>query len=131
MSKKIIYYKPINMDLLNTDEVYNTETAFTIQDIPVSLANSLRRVLISNIPIACFDDTWDDREELRSIVINKNTSGIHNEFLAHRLSLVPLNMDNEFLKLKTYYDKNTCKRIIMFNNDYTPTFEIKVKFLYF
>ena len=64
---------------------------FTINDISVPLANSIRRTILSDIPSVSFDDTWIDDDDARSIRIVKNTSGLHNEFLSHRLSLIPIN----------------------------------------
>ena len=43
------------------------ETEFELHNVPVSLANSIRRILLSEIPIVAFDDVWDDRENYRSI----------------------------------------------------------------
>jgi len=103
------------------------QTNFIINHIPVALANSIRRILLSNIPIVAFDDIWDDNEYYRSINIKKNTSGIHNEFLSHRISLIPLSMDNEYLKLNSEFNKKNCIREIKFNSSTIPKFYLTIK----
>ena len=117
-NKHIPIYKNIKDDV---------ETEFEIHNIPISLANAIRRVILSELPIVAFDDVWDDNEDYRSINIKKNTSGIHNEFLSHRLSLVPINMNNDYLKLSTKYNNEKAIREFKFNSENTPTFLIKKK----
>ena len=92
-------YKPI----IKNDEII--ETSIIIQNLPVALVNSLRRILISNIPTATLNDIWNNREELRFINVIKNTSSLHNEFINHRLSLIPLTM-NDNLKILSKFDSN-------------------------
>jgi len=103
------------------------ETEFELHNVPVSLANSIRRILLSEIPIVAFDDVWDDRENYRSINIKKNTSGIHNEFLAHRLSLIPIDMNNKFLQLSTKFNNIIGIRQYNFNSNNIPEFKIAIK----
>lgn len=104
-----------------TDYTYKTE--FNLNNVNTSLANSIRRILLSNIPTVAFSDENNDNP---SIKIQKNTSAIHNEFLAHRLSLIPIYMDNDLLKIKTNYDKENCIRNFDFvtNKDDLPIFNI-------
>jgi DNA-directed RNA polymerase subunit L len=115
-------------------QVYKTEItnvpikiSFELHNIPIQLANSLRRILSARIPTVAFDDTWDDDETRRSIIINKNTSGLHNEFLSHRLALIPLNMNQDAIKISTEFNINTGKRNYNFINEITPIFELKKK----
>ena len=72
----------------------NDTTKFELTDVPICIANGLRRTLLTGIPIIAFD------ENPKSIKINKNQSALHNEMLANRIGLVPLNMQNtdEFKK---------------------------------
>jgi len=103
----------------------NLDINFSIKRVPLCMANAIRRILISDIPIVAFNDTWDDRPEFRSINIMKNTSGIHNEFLSHRLSLTPICMyKNDLLKIQTKFVK---KRQFTFNKKKVPIFKINIK----
>jgi DNA-directed RNA polymerase alpha subunit len=59
--------------------------SFVIEDVDVSVVNALRRTILSNIPNVAFDAS-----DPESVQIKENTCSLHNEFLAHRLSMVPL-----------------------------------------
>jgi DNA-directed RNA polymerase II subunit RPB3 len=59
--------------------------SFVIEDVDVSVVNALRRTVLSNIPNVAFDAS-----DPESIHIMQNTCSLHNEFLSHRLSMVPL-----------------------------------------
>ena len=62
---------------------------FTLYNINVSLANAVRRTIISDIPINIIKtDNHDDNQ--CNILIN--TSRLHNEILKHRLSCIPINI---------------------------------------
>lgn len=108
-------------------EKFNHLSSFTLNNVPLSFANSLRRVMLSNIPVVAFDDTWSDNELSRSIVIHKNTSGIHNEFLSHRISLIPLYLGEDILKLVTKYNIQTNTRVFDFKNQQVPHFKMNIK----
>jgi hypothetical protein len=54
-----------------------------------SVVNGLRRSLLSTIPTVGFRTELNDSD----IIIEKNTTSLHNEFLLHRISLIPLYID--------------------------------------
>ncbi|OYT54505.1 MAG: DNA-directed RNA polymerase subunit D [Candidatus Altiarchaeales archaeon ex4484_2] len=56
---------------------------FNIEGIDSSMANALRRIIISEVPIMAIDE----------VSFYDNSSVIHDELLAHRLGLVPLKTD--------------------------------------
>ncbi|MEA1993973.1 MAG: DNA-directed RNA polymerase subunit D [Euryarchaeota archaeon] len=58
----------------------NSATKLLIDDVDVGFINTLRRVLVSEIPIYAVDH----------IVIHTNTSVLFDEVLAHRIGLIPL-----------------------------------------
>jgi DNA-directed RNA polymerase subunit L len=65
------------------------QISFEVDGVDVSIVNALRRVILSEIPNVAFSyDPFDT--EGSSIKIFANTCALHNEFLAHRLSLIPL-----------------------------------------
>ena len=85
------YFKP---SVLN-----KTISEFELFNVPVALANSLRRCMLSEIPCIAFEDDPDkvfsflstiNLEIPKSIKIKKNTSSLDNEYLSHRISLIPL-----------------------------------------
>ena len=114
-----------------SDEFYiQNSVQFNIKNISVPLANSIRRILLSNIPSVAFDDTWNDSEDKQAIDIIKNKSGLHNEFIAQRLSLIPIhvyeNHTRDVLKISTRFNKTLQKREYYFNSEDIPMFHLHV-----
>jgi len=60
---------------------------FTLSNINVSLANAIRRTILSDIPIVCFYTEFHDTNQCN---IEVNTTRFHNEILKHRLSCIPV-----------------------------------------
>lgn len=56
---------------------------FTLSNCDVSLANALRRVMISEVPTMA----------IHMVNIYENTSVLHDEFLTQRLALIPFVSD--------------------------------------
>ena len=80
-----------------TDE--NGQLKFTIDKINVSLANALRRVILSDIPTFVFR-TFPYAECKASITTN--TSRLHNEVLKQRLSCIPIHVSDMVPTIKEY-----------------------------
>ena len=60
---------------------------FTLSDIHVSLANALRRIILSDIEtIVFYTETYQDNK----CTIHKNTCRLHNEIVKQRLSCIPI-----------------------------------------
>ena len=53
---------------------------FILENVDLSFANSLRRIMIADIPTVAID----------MVEIRNNTTVFPDEFLAHRLGMVPL-----------------------------------------
>ena len=66
---------------------------FNIKNMDIAFVNSIRRIILSEIPNVGFN--FDIHNITNSdIIINKNTCALHNEFLAHRISLIPIFIDD-------------------------------------
>ena len=73
--------------------------SFTLTNINVSLANALRRIILSEIPTYAFvTDTYDNN--LCNIEIN--TTRLHNEIIKQRLGCIPIHETNLDILTDTY-----------------------------
>ena len=104
------------------------KTAFELNNTPLFIANSLRRSFSSLIPTVTFDDTYYEDPEIRPIVIKKNTSALHNEFLSHRLSHIPLSLEiPNVLDISSKLNKDGERKFEFLNGTYKPIFTLKIK----
>jgi DNA-directed RNA polymerase alpha subunit len=68
---------------------------FTLENINVSLANALRRTILTDIPTVVFyTEVYKDNK----CIIKKNTCRLHNEILKHRLSCIPIHSKDQDAK---------------------------------
>ncbi|CAI2377026.1 unnamed protein product [Moneuplotes crassus] len=70
---------------------------FLLKKCHISMANALRRVMISDVPTMAID----------LIYVNENTSVLHDEFLAHRLGLIPFK--SECIDDYEFFRQCSCK----------------------
>ena len=114
------------MSYLNNFQINSEELIFDIKNLDKSLINALRRIIISETPTIAFDSNWGKEGY---IVMEVNTSSLHNEFLGHRLSLIPIHYP---YKLIDDYDTNNYEFIIDITNNTSKiidvtTEDIKIK----
>jgi DNA-directed RNA polymerase subunit L len=73
---------------------------FTLSGVNVSLANAIRRTILSDIPLVVFRTTPYEQNKANII---SNTSRLNNEILKQRLSCIPIHIkDIEGFPLKNY-----------------------------
>lgn len=78
----------MNPKLSNISEE-NDIYKFTLSGVNVSLANAIRRTILSDIPTLVFyTETYKDNQ----CNISVNTTRLHNEIIKHRLSCIPIHM---------------------------------------
>jgi len=71
----------------------DNELCFVLSGIDSVYANTLRRIMLVEIPVLAIDE----------VTFIKNDSALYDEIIAHRLGLIPLTTD-----LKTYEKKDSC-----------------------
>jgi DNA-directed RNA polymerase subunit L len=72
---------------------------FTLSETNVSIANALRRTILSDIPCVVFH-TFPYSEN--NCTVMKNTSRFNNEIIKHRLSCVPIHITDLTIPLENY-----------------------------
>lgn len=72
---------------------------FTLSGVNVSLANSIRRTILSDIPCVVFK-TSPHEENKANIILN--TSRFNNEIIKQRLSCIPIHISDLQMPLKNY-----------------------------
>ncbi|MBI2671875.1 DNA-directed RNA polymerase subunit D [Candidatus Woesearchaeota archaeon] len=81
----------MNVKLLSKE---NNSTFFLFKGINPVIANTMRRLIINEVPVMAIED----------VEIVKNSSALYDETIAHRLGLIPLETD-----LKSYDLPEECK----------------------
>jgi len=116
---------PDDGSVLTSPYVYLTK--FELKNVSVAFANTIRRAFSTMCPTITFVDGL----ESNSMKVIQNSGALHNEFLTHRLSLIPINIDNpiakKHLKIITSYDPVKGVRDWNFaNHDLVPIFDINI-----
>uniref|UniRef100_A0A0G4I0D7 DNA-directed RNA polymerase RpoA/D/Rpb3-type domain-containing protein n=1 Tax=Chromera velia CCMP2878 TaxID=1169474 RepID=A0A0G4I0D7_9ALVE len=68
---------PLNIEITSMTAA---RIEFTLRNADVSLANSLRRIMLTEVPTLAID----------TVTVRENTGVLHDEYLAHRLGLLPI-----------------------------------------
>ena len=73
--------KPIKLDII---EITNNSIRFILENCDSSIANSLRRIMIAEVPTMA----------IHNVDIYENTTSLPDEYIAHRMGLIPLVSSN-------------------------------------
>ena len=97
-----------------------TKLVVDFLNIDTAVVNSIRRVILSEIPnVAIAFDPYS--EELSDIQFMKNTSSLHNEFMGHRISLIPVLVQPEKIP---EYDPKKYRFVIDVHNQGTDIIDV-------
>ena len=73
--------------------------SFTLSGVNVSLANAIRRTILSDIPTVVFKTS--PYEENKAIIL-ENTTRLNNEIIKQRLGCIPIHINDLDMPLKNY-----------------------------
>jgi len=91
---------------------YAEKHSFDIENLDLSVINSIRRIILTEIPVVGFYG-----EEETSIDIISNTGPLHNEFMKHRIGLIPIYVDEKITD--SYTDNDYSFELNVNNNTFT------------
>ena len=103
-------------------ETVDDSFGFTLSGINVSLANAIRRVILSEIPLVVFRTTPNEQNKCNIIA---NTSRLNNEIIKQRLSCIPIHIrDTSDFPLKNFImevnvENNTDTIMFVTTEDFT------------
>ncbi len=91
-----------------------------INDIDLCILNSLRRIIICEIPCIAFDFSHNNTGK-KDIIIKENNTRLDNEYLSDRISLIPLNFNSEEIE---NFDNDAYKFVLEEKNEKAETLNI-------
>lgn len=90
--------------------------SFQINNLDLAIVNSIRRTILAEIPVVGFYG-----EDEPTIDIHFNSGPLHNEFMIHRIGLIPLHISEEETEI---YDDGDYKFELNVENKSTETMNI-------
>ena len=111
---------------INNNANAKSPLTFTLSGVNVSLANAIRRIIISEIPTVVFRTTPYEKNRVK---IEINTTRMNNEIIKQRISCIPIFItENDDIDIKDYIvevDKKNDTYVIQYVT--TEDFQIKKK----
>lgn len=92
----------------------DNEIEFLVDGIDTGIANAIRRSIISHVKTLAIDDVY----------IKENSSALWDEFLAHRLGLVPLSCEESVKEVRFYLKVEGPKTV--YAKDLIPDGPVKI-----
>ena len=98
-SKTSIAITDIQYPYEKTWDKTKTNVRFVINNSNVSMMNAIRRTMISDVPTFGFKT---EPYEKSMVEVIKNDSPLHNEFISHRIGMIPINILDTDFKIEDY-----------------------------
>ncbi|KAJ7595916.1 DNA-directed RNA polymerase [Mycena floridula] len=91
---------------VKVQRISNRSIEFDLIGVDASIANAFRRIMIAEVPTICIENVY----------MFQNTTVIHDEVLAQRIGMVPLNVDPAEMTMKQSPDEQATDRNTMVFN---------------
>ncbi|TFK50729.1 hypothetical protein OE88DRAFT_1680508 [Heliocybe sulcata] len=91
--------------------VSNRSIEFDMVGVDASIANAFRRILIAEVPTVCIENVY----------VHDNTSVMVDEVFAHRLGMIPLNVDPALMEMRDSTGQATDRNTLVFRVNVTCT----------
>lgn len=91
-----------NIRYADSSGVPGARLTFEVSGIDLCVVNAMRRAMLAEVPTAAFrsnESPGDAGSHPPGVVVKANTSTLHNEFIAHRVSMVPLCLNENQLRV--------------------------------
>ena len=75
----------------NFDKSESDTIRFDVENCNSSFVNAIRRTIITDVQTVSFDTEDYNNSDLKVL---KNTTSLHNEFILHRMGMIPINVQN-------------------------------------
>lgn len=89
---------------------------FDLQNVSISMANAIRRVALAEVETYAVNET--------DVKLLENTTPLHNEYVSHRISLLPLNQSISNLDQYRFYLSKKHTKDVAIENDQNAIMEI-------
>jgi DNA-directed RNA polymerase II subunit RPB3 len=89
---------------------------FEVDNIAISMANAIRRIALAEVETYAVSET--------DVKLQENTSPLHNEYISHRISLLPLNQTISNLDQYRFYISKKHTKDVAIDNDQNSILEI-------
>ncbi|KZT27152.1 hypothetical protein NEOLEDRAFT_1131160 [Neolentinus lepideus HHB14362 ss-1] len=91
--------------------ISNRSIEFDLVGVDASIANAFRRILIAEVPTVCIENVY----------VHNNTSVMVDEVFAHRLGMIPLNVDPALMDMRDSTGQATDRNTLVFRLNVTCT----------
>jgi DNA-directed RNA polymerase subunit L len=89
---------------------------FEVNKISISMANAIRRLALAEVETYAISET--------NVKLLENTTPLHNEYISHRISLLPLNQSISNLDNYRFYISKKHTKDVAIENDHNGIMEI-------
>ena len=91
------------MSFKNIKTIDNRTVAFTLENVHVSYANTLRRLILTGVETVAFRSDMTSSGSTTDVLVKHNDTPMTNEMLADRIGLLPIHVEGPLMWKKDTY----------------------------